>query len=63
MCSTIGSQSTQSGPGTDAAAEYSRIGPSYENIDSRRQQPVAGRTIALAIGSQRDMSFQKHIWL
>jgi hypothetical protein len=40
--STTGSQ----GQGTDAsaaAADYSRIGPSYETIDSRRQhQPEAG---------------------
>jgi hypothetical protein len=49
--STTGSQ----GQGTDAstaAADYSRIGPSYETIDSRRQhQPEAGgrgNTAALA---------------
>ena len=45
--STSGFQSR----GTDASAvaEYSRIGPSYETIDSRRQQPVAGRNVAALV--------------
>ena len=34
---------------TGATAEYSRIGPSYETIDSRRQQPVAGRNAAALV--------------
>ena len=39
-CSTAGQNET------DAVGDYSRIGPSYEMIDSRRQQPplvTAGR--------------------
>ena len=40
-----GSQATQATRAacqceTDAATDYSRIGPSYETIDSRRQQPA-----------------------
>ena len=42
---TSGSQGAQGAAGqnetdTAAAADYSRIGPSYETIDSRRQQPA-----------------------
>ena len=45
--STNGSQAQ--GTDTSTAAEYSRIGPSYETIDSRRQQPVAGRSVAALV--------------
>ena len=51
-CSTIGSQVTPIGA-TDAVVEYSRIGPSYETINSRRQQPVAGRNVTLGRLSER----------
>ena len=59
---TSGSQATQatraagdkSGTGAACAAEYSRIGPSYETIDnSRRQQLVAGRNQVSARLSER----------
>ena len=42
--STSGPQALQETDASAAAADYSRIGPSYETIDSsglRRQQPVA----------------------
>ena len=47
ISSTSGSQAQE----TDAssAAEYVRIGPSYETIDSRRQQPVAGGNVAALV--------------
>ena len=39
---------------TGAAAEYSRIGPSYEaTVNSRRQQPAAGRNRVSARLSER----------
>ena len=57
---TSGSQATQATKtadnqsGTGAAAEYSRIGPSYATtVNSRRQQPVAGRDRVSARLSER----------
>ena len=45
-----------------AAADYSRIGPSYEMIDSRRQQSVAGRNAtALVRLSERYEFSEPHL--
>ena len=45
-----------------AAAEYSRIGPSYETtISSRRQQPVAGRNRVSARFSERYEFSEAHL--
>ena len=64
--STSGSQAThaagvsdQGGTGPGAAAEYSRIGPSYEA--SRRQQPVAGRNRVSARLSERYEFSEPHL--
>ena len=64
--STSGSQATQaarisdqSGTGPGAAAEYSRIGPSYET--SRRQQPVAGRNRVSVRLSERYEFSEPHL--
>ena len=65
---TAPSHSTTSGPqtarvsdqtGSGAAAEYSRIGPSYEN--SRRQQPVVGRNRVSARLSERYEFSEPHL--
>ena len=57
---TNGSQTTEATraagdkSGTGTAAEYSRIGPSYETTaNSRKQQPVAGRNRVSARLSER----------
>ena len=57
ISSTNGSQAQ----GTDAstAAEYSRIGPSYETIDSRRQQPMAGRNVAALVRLSEHYEFSE----
>ncbi len=59
--STTGSQAQ----GTDAsaaAADYSRIGPSYETIDSRRQhQPEAGGMGNTAAFSERYDFSEPHL--
>ena len=48
--------------GTGAAAEYSRIGPSYETTNnSRRQQPVAGRSRVSARLSERYEFSEAHL--
>ena len=39
--------------GTGPAAEYSSFGPSYEALNSRRQQPVATRNLVSARLSER----------
>ena len=65
--STSGPQATQTTraagqSGTGAAAEYSRIGPSYETTDnSRRQQPVAGRNRVSARLSERYVFSEAHL--
>ena len=49
---------------TDAAGDYSRIGPSYETIDSRRQQPAvttAGRSRVSARVSERYEFSEVHL--
>ena len=51
--------SDQSGTGPGTAAEYSRIGPSYET--SRRQQPVAGRNRVSARLSERYEFSEPHL--
>ena len=66
MAPTSGAQATQTPrvdgeAGTDAAIEYSRIGPSYETIDSRRQQPLAGRNQVSAKLSERYEFSEAHL--
>ena len=50
---TSGSQTIQAADQIDAAAEYSRIGPTYETIDSRRKQPATQRNLAFSKLSER----------
>ena len=52
---TSGSQaiSLRAADQTDAVAEYSRIGPTYETIDSRRQRPVAQKILDSSMLSER----------
>ena len=65
---TSGSQATQATrtadnqSGTGTAAEYSRIGPSYATtVNSRRQQPVAGRDRVSARLSERYEFSEAHL--
>ena len=65
--SASGSQATQaarisdqSGTGPGAAAEYSRIGPSYYET-SRRQQPVSGKNRVSARLSERYEFSEPHL--
>ena len=63
--STSGAQATDTGGQSGAAAEYSRIGPSYEftvnSSHSRRQQPVAGRNQVSARLSERYEFSEPHL--
>ena len=47
--------------GAGAAAEYSRIGPSYETNNSRRQQQVAGKNQVSARQSERYEFSEAHL--
>ena len=70
---TTPSHSTTSGPQpvqvvraaghneTDAVGNYSRIGPSYETIDSRRQQPAVTMTRVSARLSERYEFSEAHL--
>ena len=59
---TSGSQAVNTVGQGGAAAEYSRIGPSYETtINSRRQQAVAGRNQISARLSERYEFSETHL--
>ena len=62
-CLTSGSQaiSLRVVDQTDAVAEYSRIGPIYEAIDSRRQQPATQKLLDSSKLSERYKFSEAHL--
>ena len=61
-CSTTsGSQAIRAADQIDAAAEYSRIGPTYETINSRRKQPATRRNLASSRLSERYEYAEAHL--